>query len=103
MNSQARNESRKSEGQAEQVGGRIRRFFGRLLGNRRMAAEGRVQELRGRGRENDARASEQVHGKIEEVGGAIKNRVGAAIGDERTQVEGRARELHGQERQDANR
>lgn len=98
-----RNEQKKSEGRAEKTGGMIRRFFGRLFGDRVMAAEGQAKEIRGQERIETGKAGERTKGKIEEVAGAVENRVGHLIGDDKGVYDGRAQELRGQRRQDANR
>jgi uncharacterized protein YjbJ (UPF0337 family) len=96
------NESKKAEGVAEQVGGKIKAGIGKIIGNERMEAEGHAKELKGEAREEAARAAERAKGKTEEVVGAIKNRVGAAIDNEKLQAEGKAKELKGEARQAGN-
>ena len=97
------NASKRSEGAAEKLGGKIKRTIGKVLGNEQMEAEGRAKELKGQAREETAKAAERTKGKVEEVAGAVKNRVGAVIDNEQMQVEGRAKELKGEVRQKANR
>ncbi len=71
-----RNETQRSEGAAERLGGKIKKGIGRALGNERMTAEGRARELKGTTKEESAKASERTKGKIEQLTGAMKNRVG---------------------------
>ena len=97
------NASKRSEGAAEQLGGKIKRSIGKLIGNERMEAEGRAKELEGIAKQEAAKAAERGKGKVEEVAGAVKNRVGAVVDNEQMQVEGKAKELKGEARQKANR
>ncbi|MDX2052821.1 MAG: CsbD family protein [Polyangiaceae bacterium] len=97
------NASRRSEGVAEKLGGKVKGAVGKLIGNERMEAEGKVKELKGKAREEAAKASERTKGKVEQISGAVKNRVGAVIDNEQMQAEGKARELKGQARQKINR
>jgi uncharacterized protein YjbJ (UPF0337 family) len=97
------NESDKSEGTAEKIGGTIKKGFGKLVGDEVMEAEGRAKELKGEARRESAKASERTKGKLEEVGGAIKNRVGRLIDDDEMAEEGKETELKGEDRQQSNR
>jgi uncharacterized protein YjbJ (UPF0337 family) len=96
------NASKRGEGAAEELGGKIKGAVGKLVGNEQMEAEGKVQELKGEGKQEAAKAGERTKGKVEEVVGAVKNRVGAVVGDEELQAEGRVGELKGEARQKAN-
>lgn len=96
------NIANRGEGVAEQVGGAIKKGIGQVIGNEQMEAEGEAKRLKGKAREEEAKAEERVKGKVEEVTGAIKNRVGAVIDNEQMQAEGKARELKGEARQEAN-
>ena len=97
------NASKRGEGIAEQVGGKIENAVGKLIGNERMQAEGKARELEGKAKQEAAKAAERGKGKTEEAVGAVKNRVGAAIGNERMQAEGKVEELKGESRQQTNR
>jgi uncharacterized protein YjbJ (UPF0337 family) len=96
------NVGKRSEGVAEELGGKVKKAVGGLIGNEQMEAEGRAKELAGEAKQAEAKAAERVKGKVEEVTGAIKNRVGHVIDNEQMQAEGRARELAGEARQKAN-
>lgn len=96
------NQANRSEGVAEQIGGKIKKGIGRAIGNEQMEAEGKAKELKGEAREESAKAAERGKGKVEEVTGAIKNRIGHVIDNEQMQAEGKARELKGEARQKAN-
>lgn len=96
------NQSKRAEGTAEKIGGKIKKGVGRVIGNERMEAEGIVKERKGRAKAEAAKASERVRGKAEEIVGAVKNRVGAVIDSEKLQARGKAKELKGQARQKAN-
>lgn len=97
------NASKRSEGAAEKLGGKIKRHVGKLVDDEAMEADGAKRELRGRDKEQAAKSAERGKGKVEEVTGAVKNRVGALIGHERLQAEGKLKEMKGQARQKANR
>jgi uncharacterized protein YjbJ (UPF0337 family) len=97
------NASKRSEGVAEKLGGKIKGGVGKLIGNEELEAEGEAQEALGRAKEESAKAAERTKGKVEEATGAIKNRVGAVIDNEQMQAEGKLKELQGQARQRANR
>ena len=96
------NQSEKSEGIAEKIGGKIKKGVGALIGDDQMRAEGAAKELKGEARVHGAKAAERSKGTVEEVVGAIKNRVGHVIDDEQLAAEGKAKELRGQSRQKAN-
>jgi uncharacterized protein YjbJ (UPF0337 family) len=96
------NESNKSEGTAEKIGGAIKKGVGALIGDEQMEAEGRAKELQGEARQEAAKANERTKGKVEEVAGAIKNRVGHIIDNDKMAAEGKAKELKGEERQEEN-
>jgi uncharacterized protein YjbJ (UPF0337 family) len=96
------NQSEKSEGVAEKIGGKIKNGIGTLIGDDQMKAEGKAKELKGQARVETAKASERVKGAVEEVVGAIKNRVGHVIDDESLAADGKAKELKGENRQQKN-
>jgi uncharacterized protein YjbJ (UPF0337 family) len=95
--------SKRGEGAAEKLGGKVKAAVGSVLGNEQMEAEGRAKELKGEAKEESAKAAERSKGKLEEVAGAVKNRVGAVIDNEQMQAEGKLKELKGEARQKANR
>jgi uncharacterized protein YjbJ (UPF0337 family) len=97
------NESQKHEGVAEQIGGKIKKFIGKVTGNERVEAEGEAKALMGKAREEAAKAAERVRAKAEELKGAVKNRVGHVVDDETMAAEGKAEELRGEERSKQNR
>ena len=45
------NESKRGEGAAEELGGKIKKVAGQVLGNEQMEAEGRARELKGEARQ----------------------------------------------------
>ena len=96
------NQSKRAEGAAEELGGKIKKGIGKVIGNEQMEAEGIVKEKKGEAKQESAKASERTKGKVQEVVGAVKNRVGAVIDDEEMQAEGKAKELEGEARQKAN-
>lgn len=96
------NESAKSEGTFEKIGGKIKNIAGQVLGDEQLEAEGKAKELKGEARVETAKAAERGKGAVEELKGAVKNRVGALVDSEQLQAEGKAEELKGQGRQESN-
>jgi uncharacterized protein YjbJ (UPF0337 family) len=96
------NASKRAEGKAEEIGGKIKKNLGKVIGNEQMEAEGVVKEQKGEAKQEAAKAAERTKGKVEEIVGAVKNRVGAVIDNEEMQAAGRAKELKGEARQKAN-
>jgi uncharacterized protein YjbJ (UPF0337 family) len=96
------NQSKRAEGAAEELGGKIKKNIGKVIGNAQMEAEGIVKEQKGEAKQEAAKTSERTKGKIEEIVGTVKNRVGAVIDNEQMQAEGKAKELKGEARQKAN-
>ena len=96
------NQSKRGEGAAEEIGGKIKKNIGKVIGNEQMEAEGLVKEKKGEAKQEAAKSAERTKGKVEEIVGAVKNRVGAVIDDEEMQAEGKAKELKGEARQKAN-
>ncbi|MFO0740738.1 MAG: CsbD family protein [Labilithrix sp.] len=96
------NASNRTEGVAEEIGGKVKKTVGAVIGNEQMQAEGKAKELQGEARQEAAKTAERAKGKVEEVVGAVKNKVGAVIGNEQMQAEGKAKELQGEARQAAN-
>ncbi len=97
------NASKRGEGAAEKLGGKVKSTVGKAIGNEQMEAEGKAKELKGDAKQRAAKAGERTKGKKEEILGAVKNRVGAAVGNEQMQAEGKGKELKGEARQKANR
>ena len=97
------NASKRSEGAAEKLGGKIKRGIGKLIDNEQMEAEGALKETRGRDKEESAKSAERAKGTVEQAVGAVKNRVGHVIDNEQMQAEGKLKELKGRARQQANR
>jgi uncharacterized protein YjbJ (UPF0337 family) len=97
------NRSNRSEGAAEELGGKIKKGIGKLIGNQRMEAEGEAKAAKGAARQEAAKSAERTKGKVEETVGAVKNRIGAVIDNQQMQAEGKAKELKGQARQKLNR
>lgn len=96
------NQSKRAEGKAEELGGKIKKGIGKVIDNEQMEAEGLVKEKKGEAKQEAAKSAERTKGKVEEIVGTVKNRVGAVIDNEQMQVEGRAEELQGEARQKAN-
>lgn len=97
------NATKRGEGAAEELGGKIKAGVGKVIGNEQMELEGRAKQAKGVAKQEAAKASERVKGKIEEGIGAVKNRVGAVIDDDELEAEGAAQETLGEARQELNR
>jgi uncharacterized protein YjbJ (UPF0337 family) len=97
------NASKRAEGAAEELGGKIKGTIGKLIGNEQMEAEGKAKELKGKAKQEAAKSAERGKGAVQEAVGAAKSRIGAVIDNEQMEAEGRAKELEGEARQHANR
>lgn len=97
------NASKRAEGAAEELGGKIKSAIGGVTGNEQMEAQGDAKQVKGEAKQGAAKAAERAKGAVEEAVGAVKNRVGVVIDSEQMQAEGKAKELKGQAHQEANR
>ncbi|HEX5660351.1 MAG TPA: CsbD family protein [Polyangiales bacterium] len=97
------NASKRVEGAAEELGGKIKSTIGKAIGNEQMQAEGEAKALKGEAKQEAAKAAERGKGAVEEAVGSVKKVAGAVIDNEQLQAEGKAKELTGQARQEANR
>lgn len=97
------NTTKRIEGAAQELGGKVKKGIGEAIGNEQMQAEGKATELKGQGKQEAAKAAERVKGTVEQVAGTVKNKVGNLIGNEQMEVEGKAKELKGEAREKANR
>lgn len=97
------NTTKRIEGAAQELGGKVKKGIGEAIGNEQMQAEGKATELKGQGKQEAAKAAERVKGGFEQVTGTVKNKVGNLIGNEQMEAEGKARELKGEAREKANR
>jgi uncharacterized protein YjbJ (UPF0337 family) len=96
------NQSNRAAGAANEVGGKIKKGVGKLIGNQQMEAEGKAKELQGAAQQSAAKAGERVKGSLEEAGGTIKKGVGKLLSNEQMEAEGKAKELQGAARQKLN-
>jgi uncharacterized protein YjbJ (UPF0337 family) len=97
------NSSKRIEGAAQKMAGKIKGAAGKLIDNEQMQAEGKATELKGQGKESAAKGAERSKGKAQQVGGSLKRGVGDLIDNEQMEAEGTAKELEGKARQHANR
>jgi uncharacterized protein YjbJ (UPF0337 family) len=97
------NASKRGEGAAKELGGKLEKGFGKLVGSHPLEDEGRAREREGKAQQEAAKAAERTKGRVEEIAGSVKNRVGALLDDEALEAEGKATELKGQARQKTNR
>lgn len=93
------NASKRVEGAAEELSGKIKTTFGKAIGNERMVAAGKARELKGQAKQQAAKAVARGKGVVEEAAGAAKSRVGAALDNEKTEAAAKAKELKAQVRQ----
>lgn len=93
---------KRAEGAVEEVVGQVKKGVGAVLGNEKLEAQGRAEELGGRDKQESAKRVERVKGTAEELVGKAKAAVGDLIDDEKIQIEGEATKLKGQARQMAN-
>ena len=90
------NASKRGEGAAEEIGGKIKGAVGKLIDNEQMQAEGKAKELKGAPRSKRRRRPRSVSkGAVEEAVGAVKNRVGALIDDEEMEAEEQGQRAEG--------
>jgi uncharacterized protein YjbJ (UPF0337 family) len=94
--------SKRAEGAAEELGGRIKGAVGKIVGNKTMEAEGKARVVEGEAKQEAAKAAERAKGAGEKTIGAIKNRAGALVGNEELEAEGRVEELKGEARKQSN-
>ncbi len=73
------NASNRGEGAAEELGGKIKKAVGKVIGNEQMEAEGKAKELKGEARQESAKAGERVKGKVEERPGVRQWVCGTAL------------------------
>lgn len=92
----------KSAGVVQELGGKLKKGVGRLLGDDEMELEGAVKEQVGVERQEDAKAVDRLKGAVEEVTGAVKGGIGHILGDDQMELEGKARKAKGQVRQQLN-
>ena len=95
--------SKRGEGAAEELGDKLKKGLGKLLGDEQMEAEGRAKEIAGETKQEEAKTEERLKGEVEGAVGALKNRVSHQIDNEQKIAGGKAKELQGEARQRANR
>jgi uncharacterized protein YjbJ (UPF0337 family) len=54
------NSSKRAEGAAEELGGKIKKGIGKIIGNEQMQAEGIVKEKKGEAKQEAAKAAERT-------------------------------------------
>jgi uncharacterized protein YjbJ (UPF0337 family) len=96
------NLQKRGEGEAEKLGGKLKKTVGKVIGNEQIEAEGAVKEIKGDAKVETAKAGERLKGAGEELVGKVKNRLGHVIDNEQMIAEGKAKELKGIARQKTN-
>jgi uncharacterized protein YjbJ (UPF0337 family) len=97
------NASKRAAATAKELQGKVQKNVGKLVGNERLEAKGRVRELTGRAQKESAKARERVKGAVETVAGSVQSAVGDLVDDRETSARGRLRKVKGRARQAANR
>lgn len=97
------NAAKRIQGTARDLGGKIEKTVGRILGSKRLEAKGRSNELEGRAEVKSAKTRERVKGKAEETVGSVEAAVGDLIDSPKRQARGQMRKAKGKARQTANR
>ena len=59
-----KNESKRVEGAAEEIGGKIKGGVGKLIGNKQMQVAGKARELKGKDKQQFAKAADRVKVKL---------------------------------------
>lgn len=96
------NASKRAEGTAEELGGRVQRAAGKVIGNKEMEARGNARIVEGEAKQEVAKGAERAKGTAEKAVGAVKNAAGAVLDNEQLEAEGRAEQLKGDARKAAN-
>ena len=60
------------KGKAEETKGKVKSAVGDLIGNEKLQAEGKAEELEGQARQEVAKATEQVKCAVQEIKGQVK-------------------------------
>jgi len=94
--------TKRIEGAAEELKGKVKKGFGRVTGDDDMEAEGRAEEVFGRGKQEAAKGVERAKGRGEEILGAVKKHIGRALGNRKTEAQGQAHQAKGRARQKLN-
>ena len=97
------NAGKRVKGAAKELGGKVEKKVGKLVGSERMQAEGHAHEAEGRAEKDAAKARERAKGKAEEMAGRVEGGVGEFLGDDDMRTEGEVRRLRGEMRQKTNR
>ena len=96
------NVSKRTKGTAKELGGKIVKKVGQVVGGDRLEAEGRATELEGRDEKEHAKTRERIKGAVEETAGEIQRRAGKLLDDEVMEGKGLVRKTTGQVRKKAN-
>jgi uncharacterized protein YjbJ (UPF0337 family) len=95
-------QTHRNEGAAKELGGKVKKTVGKVIGDEEMEARGTLKEAEGVAQKEAGKAAEHTKGVVQELHGAVKNRVGQVIDNEQMAVEGKAKELEGKARQKVN-
>jgi len=91
--------SKRVEGAAEELGGKLKGKFGKLIGNEQMQVEGKLTELKGMAKQAAAKGADRALGGIERMIGVVRTRVGRLIDEPGMQARGRVDQAVGDTRQ----
>jgi uncharacterized protein YjbJ (UPF0337 family) len=90
------------KGAAEELGGKAKEAMGNLTDDENLRREGIHQQGMGQGRQDVAKADEEVEGFGEQVKGRVKGAVGALTGDSSTEASGKLDDIKGSIRRKLN-
>lgn len=64
--------ARRGEGAVEELGGKLKKHAGRLVGDQTMENKGAAKEQKGKGKQIVAKAEERVKGTFEKLKGSLR-------------------------------
>ncbi len=71
------NTSKRADGAAEELGGKIKQTVGSIIGNDKMEAEGHAKKVEGHGKQEAAKAAQRVKGKVDEIKAEARQKANA--------------------------
>lgn len=96
------NTTKRVTGTAKQIGGKVAKKLGQVVGSERLEAEGRATELEGKAEKEHAKMRERIKGAVEESAGEIQRRAGKLLDDEAMEAKGVVRKVTGRVRKESN-
>ena len=93
----------KLQTKAKELGGKLEKKVGKLIGNPKMQAEGALTEKAAKERAEAIKAGERTMGRVERAADEVEEKVGKAGGSKQMKKDGRAKQLEGKAREIGNR